>query len=139
MAGTSDPDETRKLNHAQIGTATWDSREELWFAEVDQAQVRYGQIGVATAADLVTAAGFIEWLKGNRESFCAAVAYQAFNYDLISDDALEESELAAKLIVQSVTVRGGSIEIWFDTGGVTTDHLLLARLNGQFKIVGMEL
>ncbi|HUR53608.1 MAG TPA: hypothetical protein VMZ71_05735 [Gemmataceae bacterium] len=127
------------LQHPRLGVLRWHPLERLWFAEVDRSRVRDGQIGVASAADLDRAAGFLDWLGGNWESFRANAAYQAFNHDLIWDEELDEHSLAAKLTVQSVTVRPTVVEVWLDTDGATTDHLLLAKLNGRHEIVGMEL
>lgn len=127
------------LHHPQFGVLPWHPVEKLWVAQMDRSRVRDGEIGVASTADLDRAAGFLDWLPGNWDSFRAAAAYQAFNYDLIWDDELEEPELAAKLTIQSVTVRRGVVEVWFDTGGATSDHLLLAKLDEDNKIVGMEL
>jgi hypothetical protein len=132
-------DSIEPLQHPRLGTLRWNLLEKLWVAEVDLSRVSGGKIGVASIPDLDRAAGFLDWLAGNWESFRTAVAFQSFNHDLIWDDALEEPALASKLKVHSVTVRSGVVEVWFDTGGATTDHLLLAKLDGDNKIVGMEL
>jgi hypothetical protein len=139
MAEPQTVDNPQPLHHPRLGVLRWHPLERLWFAEVDRSRVRGGQLGVASAADLDRAADLLDWLSDHRESFRASAAYQAFNYDLIWDDGLDEAELAAELTVQSVTVRQGEAEVWMDTGGATTDHLLLARLDGRHQIVGMEL
>ncbi len=136
-------DDFRLTHHARLGAVRWDRAAELWYAAVDASLIRDQEIGVSAAPDIGIAfdraADFLDWLPANLTQFKIVAAREAFNYDLIWNDDLEESELASRLTVQSVSIRGGRVEVWLDTGGATTDHLLLAKLDERHKIVDMEL
>ena len=131
------------MQHPRLGTLRWDPAAGLWCAPADASLIRDREIGVAASSDsgtdLELAADFLGWIRSNLEAFKAAAAREAFNFDLIWDDDLDEAQLASKLAIQSVNIRGGFVEVWLDAGGATTDHLLLAKLDGRHKIVGMEL
>lgn len=137
MAGAADTGEVTPLRHPRLGVLSWHALGQLWFAAVNRALIRDGQLGVASPADLEPAAAFLDWLGGNRETFRARAVTAMFGYDLVLDYDLVESELASKLVVHSVTVRDGTAEAWLDTGGATAGYLLPVRLDGQHRIVGM--
>jgi hypothetical protein len=137
MADAADTGEVASLRHPRLDVLRWHPLERLWFAEVDRQLVRDGQLGVASPADLEPAASFLDWLAGYGESFRAQAVTAMFDYDLVLDYDLVESELASKLVVHSVTVRNGTAEAWLDTGGATAGYLLPVRLDGQHRIVGM--
>lgn len=139
MADAADTGEVAPLRHSRLGVLRWHQLERLWFAEVDRLLVRDGQLGVASAADLEPAAAFLDWLAANGESFRAQAVTAMFDHDLVLDYDLVESELAAKLVVHSVTVRKGTAEAWLDTGGATAGYLLPVRLDGRHRIAGMGL
>lgn len=137
MAGAAGTGEVAPLRHPRLGVLSWHALERVWFAAVDPALIRDGQLGVASPADLEPAAAFLDWLGGDGETFRTQAVAAMFDYDLVLDYDLVESELASRLVVHGATVRDGAAEAWLDTGGATAGYLLPVRFDGQHKIVGM--
>lgn len=129
------------LQHPTLGTMRWNSTLQWWYATLQTKGIRDAEVGIAAAPDfekhLSLAVDFLNWIQGNLESFLHKAAIAAFNYDLIMDDELTETQLESMLKIDSVNVHGGLVHVWLDAGGATTDHLVQTLLDDQHAIVGM--
>ena len=149
------------MQHPVLGPLKLDNTTNWWVASVDMSSVEAKEVGLSAdpsleiSIDLFLA--FKNWLSQNYDKFIGMSVNFLFDFDLIwpenfikNFDSLSrpeankatievEKDLARKITINSVNVYDGSVKVWLDTGGYTTDHLVRVELDKNHKITDMEL
>ena len=133
-----------KLDDSLFGVMTWSAVINTWNGQyrlsANAVKIAIGiEETVNFDADRERLHAFLIWLDDNYETFLETAASEAFNYDLIWDESLDETSLKAQLSIAGINLYDSNIRVWFDSGGATTDHQIQTKIGPEYQISEMQI
>ena len=144
----------------QLGNLVWNPTTRWWMATVQKSIFQRNEIGIeggpAFETHLAQMKAFLDEIDSHHALFLDQATEFMLETEVIlpenfieDDDKLTEDEwekayqqlqsnIRAKLEINSVNLYGGILRVWLDTQGYTTDHLVQTHVDQNFQIIDMH-